>query len=422
MVYWNEREAAISNLRLYRPAVGWVAYNDVKDEDGKITSKGSHDAINQALTSSLHASNLLLLTGAGSSFCATNQGEQPLTAPGMTDLWSAVENAAGEDKFASVFEQIPIAKSVDGNIEKLLTLCKIFIELNEDKISADIREFVSTAESAIADRVDFVSGDTDLRYQNTLIRKIARRGNRKRRTKIFTTNYDLCFEYSGNAQRFTIIDGFSHSLPQIYDRSHFSHDIVRRDGSSEGPDYIENVFQLFKLHGSLDWQRQGIDIVRSLERQDAPPVLIYPRDSKYQEAFEPPYLDMMSAFQEAIRETDTSLLISGFGFNDDHISKPIFSALEANMSLRLVVCDVAFLSDEVLAGDPHIVEPTFRANVSPAFEKLLRLANIGDSRITLLSGRFEELALAIPDIVAQTERERHAERIRLLRDTADGDS
>jgi hypothetical protein len=34
----------------------------------------------------------------------------------------------------------------------------------------------------------------------------------------------------------------------------------------------------------------------------------------------------------------------------------------------------------------------------------------------LLHGRFEDLALALPDLVAETERERHAQRIRTLRE------
>ena len=44
-------------------------------------------------------------------------------------------------------------------------------------------------------------------------------------------------------------------------------------------------------------------------------------------SFEPPYLDMMGAFQTAIRQPDTSLVITGFGFNDDHMTKPIMAAV-----------------------------------------------------------------------------------------------
>jgi hypothetical protein len=131
------------------------------------------------------------------------------------------------------------------------------------------------------------------------VRKIARRGIRKPRAKLFTTNYDLCFETAAQGQQFVVIDGFSHSHPQVYDRAHFGYDIVRRVGDQDAPDYIENVFHLYKLHGSIDWRRDGSVIRRSRDDKHGAPVLIYPRDSKYQQAFEPPYLDMMGSVSDS---------------------------------------------------------------------------------------------------------------------------
>ena len=258
---------------------------------------------------------------------------------------------------------------------------------------------------------------TDLSAHTLLLQKISRRGMRKPRSKVFTTNYDLCFERAAGALRFTVIDGFSHSVPQVYDRSHFSYDLVRRETAKEAPDYVENVFQLYKLHGSLDWRRQAGEVVRSLDVGQ--PVLIFPRDSKYQDVFDPPFLDMMGALQSTVREPDTTLIISGFGFNDDHISKPVLSAIEANMSLRFVLCDVAFLEDAPLDSSEHIVPATSPLRSSNAyFGKFRQLASIGDQRLTLINGRFEDLASGLPDLVAQTERERHAERLRALRGDA----
>jgi hypothetical protein len=115
-------------------------------------------------------------------------------------------------------------------------------------------------------------------------------------------------------------------------------------------------------------------------------------------------------------------MVSGFGFNDDHISKPIMAALEANMTLRLVACDIAFLADEELDKDEFTLATTAQArpNASACFSRLKRLADIGDQRVTLLNARFDDLAQAIPDLVAQTERERHAERIKVLNEPAVG--
>ena len=80
---------------------------------------------------------------------------------------------------------------------------------------------------------------------------------------------------------------------------------------------------------------------------------------------------------------------------------------------KLTVFLLAFLTDAVLELEPDTIPPDSPLRVpNPYFTKFLALARHGDPRITLLSGRFEDLAAAIPDIVAQTERERHAERMR----------
>jgi hypothetical protein len=421
MSYWDGIAAGARNLRLFEPGSGWHRYDDDKDANGRVTSLGSNRAIDLALSTALSASNLIVLTGAGSSFCAVNSGGK-IGAPAMSDLWDAVEVSATPAVMVSIVALIPNASGISKNIEKLLTLCKLYGALFDDEDSRKINDFIKTAEKAILERVDFVDRDTDISSHRALVRKIARRGNRKPRTKIFTTNYDLCFEQAARQQQFVLIDGFSHSTPQVYDRAHFSYDIVRRESATEGgPDYVENVFQLYKLHGSLDWRRSGATIMRSRNASDGDPVLIYPRDTKYQEAFDVPYLDMMSALQAALREPDTALVVSGFGFNDDHISKPIMAAVEANMAIKVIICDVAYLDDSSVASNDSVIsEPAAMRVPNEYFKKFRGLAKAGDKRITLINGRFEDLVDAIPDLVAQTERERHAERTRLIRESTGG--
>lgn len=414
MAFWDSKEPAAGHLRLYEAGSGWRAYESLIDTDQKVVSVGARQAIEMQLNTSMNASNLVLLTGAGSSFCAVTSGGKP--PPSMAALWDSVEAAATPEKMAEVIASIPTAASAVKNIEKLLTLCKLYVTLFGEEQSQKISAFIETAEKTILDRVDFVSDATDLDSHRMLIRKIARRSARKPRAKLFTTNYDLCFEYAARGQRFVVVDGFSHSVPQTYDRAHFIYDIVRRDGEVDSPNYIENVFHLYKLHGSVDWRRSGATILRSRDPTTGEPVLIYPRDSKYQEAFESPYLDMMGAFQTALREPDTAMLVSGFGFNDDHISKPVMAALEANTTLRLIVSDVAFLKDQTLENASHIVpDDTGKRTLENQYLKRLKtLVELGDQRIVLMNGRFADLANALPDLVAQTERERHLDRMQRL--------
>lgn len=403
---------------MFEPPNLWRRYADARDPSGALTEQGCSRIFDNLLIEGLNSTNLLVLTGAGSSFCVKNADNSAVAsknAPSLRDLWDAVKAKAGA-KFDTVIGIIPNGRSIE-NIEKLLTHCKLYValygETGEDgKIVA---EFIKDAEAAILARVDFVDHETDLTYHRILLRKVARRGVRKPRAKLFTANYDLSFEYAAHRQGFIVVDGFSHAAPQIYDRSHFGLDIVRRDSAKEAPDYLDSVFQLYKLHGSIDWRRTSAEIIRS-RGAEGQPVLIYPRDSKYQEAFEPPYLDMMGSLQAALREPDTALLVAGFSFNDSHIAQPILAALESNMRFRLIVCDPAFIDDGLVADDPV----TITTNFSPSnsfHQKLLRLAKLGDERLALVHGRFEDLAIALPDLVAETERERHALRIRALRES-----
>jgi hypothetical protein len=60
------------------------------------------------------------------------------------------------------------------------------------------------------------------------------------------------------------------------------------------------------------------------------------------------------------------------------------------------------------------VDAPIRNTASACFDQLKKLVLLGDQRITLLNGRFEDLAQALPDLVAQTERERHLDRMQLF--------
>src|SRR5690606_14559163 len=144
------------------------------DDDGKVVERGTKEEIDSALINALSASNFTTLTGAGASFCARNVDGLP-QAPSMSDLWLTVETAIGQAEFAAILAKFPYAK-VDENIEKLLSLCKVYLELNEaadenDEDVAAVRAFVTQAEASILARVDFVEPETVLPAHEAYVRK-----------------------------------------------------------------------------------------------------------------------------------------------------------------------------------------------------------------------------------------------------------
>ena len=251
------------------------------------------------------------------------------------------------------------------------------------------------AEKTIAHRCRFISDSLALPQHESFLRRIARRSTTSPRTRIFTTNYDLCFETAASRIHMIVVDGFSHSIPQEFDGEYFSYDLVRREEDGSAPDFIPNVCHLYKLHGSVDWERAT---ERIRKRQDTDePVLIYPRHSKFESSYEHPFLELMSRFQAAIRQPKTSLLIVGFGFNDKHITQPVLSAIRSNVGLKVVV-----------------VDPFVEQSPSEASSNMASLIAQGDPRITLVASPFEKFVSLLPDLVSETEHERHQARLRRI--------
>lgn len=440
--YWNERPARPDNLRLLTLDGRWRAWGDAADPDAEVSdhpSRGCRTAVTQALQDSLHATNVIVLLGSGASFCARNTSGPG--APSMKDLWLAVRSAC-ENRQPGSFDAMvkslvgtipgndPDGRPKAGNIERLLSLCKMRLELlgvtretlknarglvsepGAEERAAEtewetLSEFVDLAEETILGKVGFVDATTELPAHADLLAKFGRRNPEKPRVKIFTTNYDLCIEEAALRLNAVLVDGFSHSARQRYNRDNFDHDIVRRRSGTTRADFVDGVFHLYKLHGSVDWRRSGDEVFRSLDmdRDRGSPVLIYPRSTKYQEAFDSPYLDMFAALQSALREPDTTLLIAGFGFADDHISSPIWSALQSNLSLNLILCDVGFVEEERLEADPHEI-PNDMTKRNLHQKRILQLALHADRRVTVLNGRFDDLVAAIPHLEGRTDRQR----------------
>lgn len=345
----------------------------------------------------LNSSNLVVLTGLGTSLCVKNQ-ESNSVAPTMYDLWREVKKWPSFEEVLKLVNH-PIVPQSQGSgnyvedIELLLSRCQLSTVLSG---SDQVQEFIKFAEDVIVKKCRFIVEETDLNTHEQFLRKTARRSTRHPRMKLFTTNYDLCFETAAGRSRFIVVDGFSHTNPQEFDGSHFDYDLVRRLPAREVPDYVPNVFHLYKIHGSVDWT---YDSKRQRIRREPTPItphLVYPRHSKYESSYDQPFLEMMARFQMQLRENNAGLLVVGFGFNDFHITQPILAAIESNVSLKCMIVS------------PSLYEPS-RQNAS--LSKIERLIKSGDRRLAMLSCGFEELVSMIPDLVSFTEEEYHRERL-----------
>lgn len=143
--------------------------------------------------------------------------------------------------------------------------------------------------------------------------------------KIFSLNYDMCVEHNVKSDNVSLERGFSDEKIWDYRRYDLESDAVK--------DYY-----LYKLHGSLDWQRdeeKRLTYVDLIQRVDPLKMeIIFGVQNKLQSY--DPYLFYFYAFREA--SFDAELVVtSGYGFMDRHINDNLINAFRLDPNKRLLV-------------------------------------------------------------------------------------
>lgn len=311
------------------------AFNVLKsvDEADEAQIRTNRAALSDMFASALQMPNLGVFTGSGASLGTVG-------GPSMGQLWQQAmcsgEQGVLSDHAESVTNVVRYLERNNPNIEHFLSQCDAYLAFNNDEgVSAFVNDVKAVILRACSDFIK--SPASDLSAYRGLLQKLARRRVRDPRLKVFTTNYDMCFETAASDLGMITIDGFSYTRKRRFDGKHFSYDIVRREADSH--EFAEGIYHLLKLHGSVSWNREGAEIYEYVSPSPEDACLIYPAKGKYQQAFLQPHLELISRFLEFLRQPNTCLMISGFGFNDDHLSEPIYSAIQSNPSLKLIICD-----------------------------------------------------------------------------------
>lgn len=343
----------MDKIYLYKTATKSIAYDDEHwyiddipqqqdDGDGIINFKEYAATEAFRLTASdisrytNHFKNLAVLTAAGTSM--ENGGHGGKT---RTELWKSYEeeiNAISsvltnnndnlKEKCQTIIES--------QNIEDFLSFTILYEKLNGEIKDEEGNFLRCKLEKKIAEACKLPLDETNRHHQD-FIRKLTARKPTEPRIQLYTTNYDTLFEQAAQRMNYTIIDGFSFSYPRIFNGSNFDHDIVYREHTriKNEESFIPNVIQLFKLHGSIDWEKVG-DKIYQKESTDHP-CIIYPASEKYESSYEQPYFEMMSHLQSTLRKEGTFLIVAGFGFQDKHIQNVIKEAVIQNPNFHLIV-------------------------------------------------------------------------------------
>ena len=298
---------------------------------------------------SSHFENLVVLSGAG-----TSVGFGGMT---MKQLWGEVQVELTPAIFESLCKAIGYIQpdiifteleDKDKDLEKLLSRANIareFVKVHNGT-PIDIGALVAKAEKVIREKCNIVAQKEA--PHEIFLNKITNRKLKDPRAKLFTLNYDTLFEQAAVQGGFTIIDGFSFSSPRTLNGRYFDYDIIHRENSriKEEESYVSKVFHLYKPHGSVNWEYNKDSEKIILKENTDCPVMIFPKDSKYENSYEQPFFEMMSRFQQNLRKENVLLICVGFSFGDKHIVTAIKEAVVQNTSFRLLIINRTIRQDD----------------------------------------------------------------------------
>lgn len=152
--------------------------------------------------------------------------------------------------------------------------------------------------------------------------------------ELFTTNYDLLLEQAFEQQRIPLFDGFVGSREPFFDIASIEQDAIPRRWT-----------RLWKLHGSINWQRRDDGTVfRAQGKAAKGRAMIYPSHLKYDQSRRMPYLAMIDRLRAFFR-TDSNrhgfgppvLVVCGYSFSDDHLNEVLLDGLRGNAGAQCFV-------------------------------------------------------------------------------------
>ena len=184
-----------------------------------------------------------------------------------------------------------------------------------------------------------------LKRKNTLLSK---------QVNIFTTNIDLLQEHTLDIMRTGYNDGFSGNHTSIFRVENFRRIIKQKslhfDYESEIP-----IFNIIKMHGSLNWrldkediflshdlshidekieEKVGDDFLKSYEKIQ----IVNPENIKHLETvLNFYYSELLRLYSSTLEKENSALFVIGFSMNDKHIRKITLRAARSNPTLQVYV-------------------------------------------------------------------------------------
>lgn len=222
------------------------------------------------------------------------------------------------------------------------------------------------AECALQIDASELTGDGDGASSGHIpfLAKLIARDTNLGRTHLFTLNYDTLFEQAMEELGIQYFDGFTGKASSRFDPAVYGLDIYYPGDVAEGRvRRFDKFLQFYKLHGSLHWyvgddgiyRARHFDLdfatsYRSLSAEEKAKKLtsdefkkvesygILPTSQKFRQTLDMPYAHLFRLFHARLNQPQTFLVVLGYGFGDDHVTRIIETAL-MNPSLVMLVVE-----------------------------------------------------------------------------------
>lgn len=221
------------------------------------------------------------------------------------------------------------------------------------------------AECALALPDDTASKEGEKRIAPHLafLSKLVTRDSNLGRTHLFTLNYDTLFEQALELLGIQYFDGFTGRANARFDPAVYGLDIYYPGEIAEGRvRRFDKFLHYYKLHGSIHWRivngelrarhedisnfeayraksakEKGLELIKEKFAYSHKEFGILPTSNKFVQTLDMPYAHLFRSFTARLSVPQTFLLVLGYGFGDDHITRIIETALMNPALVMLVV-------------------------------------------------------------------------------------
>ena len=273
----------------------------------------------------LQLDNLNFLIGAGCSSHVVDGTEKGI--PGMASLYDGFFEEHADFEIAGKIAKPLFNNSLEGMLEAMEAV-SIANQINE--IDKDIEEKIEKVQKYIREKIvgglnnEKIQGFYHLFYMKTVTR------GRKNPVNVFTTNYDIYNEQAMDALSFPYNNGFVGTYKRTFNPASYKYAYVEDMNLSKNVwERVPNFYNLYKIHGSITWKRDGGNIeevdYRYIDDNDT--VMIYPTPLKDRATLMTPYSDLFRSMETALLRKNSVLITLGYSFSDDHINRIILNSL-----------------------------------------------------------------------------------------------